>query len=111
MALIRLMSACFTIFLMASSLNICVFFHPQYDTSTEAFTLSADGKIVLRRISCDIVDASYKYWKLPKLPLPLRVKGGYLDFLYLDNNMRITRGNRGGLFVHFRPEFLDEMMD
>eukprot|EP00284_Hemiselmis_tepida_P014082 CAMPEP_0174923342 /NCGR_PEP_ID=MMETSP1355-20121228/6525_1 /TAXON_ID=464990 /ORGANISM="Hemiselmis tepida, Strain CCMP443" /LENGTH=276 /DNA_ID=CAMNT_0016169023 /DNA_START=91 /DNA_END=919 /DNA_ORIENTATION=- len=62
-----------------------------------------------RRISCDIVDASVKLWKLPTLPLPLRAKGGWLDFLYLDEDMRVTRGNRGGLFFHVRPDKLGEV--
>mmetsp|Transcript_21481 Transcript_21481/g.53983 ORF Transcript_21481/g.53983 Transcript_21481/m.53983 type:complete len:230 (+) Transcript_21481:82-771(+) len=62
-----------------------------------------------RRISCDIVDASVKLWKLPTLPLPLRAKGGWLDFLYLDEDMRVTKGNRGGLFFHVRPDKLDEV--
>lgn len=35
------------------------------------------------RISADIVDASLEIWKL-KIPLPLRVKGGWLDFVYVD---------------------------
>ena len=69
-----------------------------------------DGKVVLRRISCDIVGASWKFWFFPKIPLPLRVKGGSLDFVYMDEDIRITRGNRGGLFVHFRPEFLKAQM-
>jgi hypothetical protein len=69
-----------------------------------------DGKIVLRRISCDIVGASWKFWKLPRIPLPLRKKGGHLDFVYLDREMRITRGNRGGVFVHFRPDFLRDQL-
>lgn len=66
---------------------------------------------MLRRISCDIVGASWKWWKLPKIPLPLRAKGGYLDFVYLDKDMRITRGNRGGIFVHFRPEFWEQQRE
>eukprot|EP00519_Triparma_laevis_P009899 CAMPEP_0182509260 /NCGR_PEP_ID=MMETSP1321-20130603/26542_1 /TAXON_ID=91990 /ORGANISM="Bolidomonas sp., Strain RCC1657" /LENGTH=254 /DNA_ID=CAMNT_0024715503 /DNA_START=58 /DNA_END=822 /DNA_ORIENTATION=+ len=73
------------------------------------FSKSAAGDIVIRRISCDIVGASFKYRRLPTLPLPLRVKGGYLDFVYLDEDMRITRGNRGGLFVHVKPEVLEKM--
>lgn len=62
-----------------------------------------------KRISCDIVDASIKLWKLPTIPLPLRAKGGWLDFLYLDEDMRITRGNRGGLFVHVRPSLVSQV--
>lgn len=82
----------------------------KYDTSTDAFSKTADGKIILRRISCDIVGASFKYKWLPKIPLPLRRKGGYLHFAYLDHEMRVTRGNRGGVFVHFRPEFLEKAL-
>ena len=43
-----------------------------------------------------------------QMQLPLKKKGGYLDVLYLDDDIRITRGNRGGLFVHFRPGFLEK---
>lgn len=67
--------------------------------------------IVLRRISCDIVDASVKIWKLPKLSLRfLRKKGGYLDFVYLDRDLRVTTGNRGGVFIHARPSFVTTML-
>lgn len=69
------------------------------------------GKIVLRRISCDITGVWFKYWKLPKVTLPLKKKGGYLDFLYLDDDIRVTRGNKGGLFVHVRPSYLDQVMN
>jgi hypothetical protein len=27
--------------------------------------------------------------------------------VYLDKDLRITKGNRGGIFIHFRPEFLE----
>jgi len=44
---------------------------------------------------------------LKPLRIPLPLKGdGWLEFTYLDDDMRITRGNRGGLFVHMRPEML-----
>eukprot|EP00591_Stephanopyxis_turris_P003754 CAMPEP_0195526176 /NCGR_PEP_ID=MMETSP0794_2-20130614/27082_1 /TAXON_ID=515487 /ORGANISM="Stephanopyxis turris, Strain CCMP 815" /LENGTH=262 /DNA_ID=CAMNT_0040656801 /DNA_START=68 /DNA_END=856 /DNA_ORIENTATION=- len=82
----------------------------KYNPVSENYSKSPDDNIVIRRISCDIVDVSFKYWKLPKISIPLRPKGGYLDFLYLDNDVRITRGNRGGLFIHFRPAFLDKVM-
>lgn len=58
------------------------------------------------RISCDIVDANLCLGGLPALPLPLRAQGGWLDFLYLDEDMRITKGNKGGVFVHVRPQRL-----
>lgn len=44
-------------------------------------------------------------WRPLRIPLPL--KGiGWLDVTYLDDKLRVTRGNRGGLFVHVRPEVL-----
>jgi hypothetical protein len=40
-----------------------------------------------------------------KIPLPVP-KGtsnpGYVDWLYLDNEVRITRGSKGSLFIHCR---------
>jgi hypothetical protein len=66
--------------------------------------------IVVRRIMCDIVGANVKIWRFPRVPVPLRSKGGYLDFIYMDEDIRITKGNRGGLFVHFRPAFLEKVM-
>ena len=39
------------------------------------------------------------------MPLPLRGEG-WLDVTYLSGAMRITRGNRGGVFVHLRPRLL-----
>ena len=83
----------------------------QYDPVTAGFSKTSSGKIVLRRISCDIVSAKFKFWFLPSLSLPfLRRKGGYLDFIYMDKDIRITKGNRGGLFVHFRPDFLNQQL-
>ena len=29
---------------------------------------------------------------------------GYVDWLYLDNNIRITRGSKGSLFIHTKEE-------
>jgi hypothetical protein len=66
---------------------------------------------VLRRITCDITGATFKYRKLPTLSLPfLKKKGGYLDFLYLDDDIRITKGNRGGLFIHLKPEYAKKVI-
>lgn len=81
-----------------------------YRPQSAAFETAPRGGIVLRRIGCDIVGAGFKYGRLPRIPLPIRAKGGYLDVLYLDEDMRITRGNRGGLFVHFRPDFAEEVL-
>jgi hypothetical protein len=44
-----------------------------------------------------------------KLPLPIKQDArGYIDWLYLDENMRITRGSKGSLFVHTRDLKLKE---
>lgn len=68
------------------------------------------NSIVLRRIACDITKAGIKVGRLPRLSLFfLRKKGGYLDFVYLDKDIRVTKGNRGGLFVHVRPEFMAQL--
>lgn len=81
----------------------------KYNPVAKNFDKGIDGKIVLRRISCDITAVTFKYWKLPTLRVPLKTDQGFLDFLYLDDDIRVTRGNRGGLFVHFRPTFLEEL--
>ena len=40
---------------------------------------------------------------LHRIPLPVRGSGeGYVDWLYLDDDLRITRGSAGSLFVHVR---------
>ena len=37
--------------------------------------------------------------------VPLPVKGtGFVDWLYLDEDMRVTKGSKGSLFVHVREE-------
>lgn len=88
-----------------------IHFEIQYTPVAKNFDKTADGKIVLRRIACDIIGATFKYKKLPKLSLPfLKKKGGYLDFLYLDDDIRVTRGNKGGLFVHFKPEYYEKVV-
>ena len=40
-----------------------------------------------------------------RIPLPLKGEG-WLDVTYQSDDMRITRGNRGGVFVHTRPDAL-----
>mmetsp|Transcript_39169 Transcript_39169/g.76456 ORF Transcript_39169/g.76456 Transcript_39169/m.76456 type:complete len:246 (+) Transcript_39169:83-820(+) len=81
----------------------------KYNPVGDGFTMSPENNVVIRRIMCDIVDATFKYSFLPRVPLPIRAKGGHLDFLYLDNDVRITKGNRGGIFVHVRPDILESM--
>ena len=69
------------------------------------------GTTVPRRIMCDITSAGVKFFRLPRIPLKfLQRKGGYLDFVYLDEDIRVTRGNRGGLFFHGRPAFVEKML-
>jgi PAP_fibrillin len=82
----------------------------KYEPVVEARSYTSDGKIVLRRIVCTLLNAFIKWWRLPGLPLPLPKKPGYLDVIYLDKDLRITKGNRGGLFVHFRPAYSDKVL-
>jgi PAP_fibrillin len=49
--------------------------------------------------------AGIKLWKL-FLPLPFKGRKGWLDMLYLDDDLRVSKGNRGGVFVHVRPSSL-----
>jgi PAP_fibrillin len=40
---------------------------------------------------------------LRRIPTPFRQeKVGYVDWLYLDEDLRITRGNKGSVFIHTR---------
>ena len=57
-----------------------------------------------------LVNAFIKFWKLPGLPIPVPRTQGYLDVIYLDDDLRVTRGNRGGLFVHMRPAYLKKVL-
>ncbi|KAJ1472947.1 hypothetical protein T484DRAFT_1838194 [Baffinella frigidus] len=56
---------------------------------------------------------SLTLWNVPTLPLRAgregAESGGWLDFVYLDDELRITKGNRGGTFVHVRPSRVAEL--
>mgnify|MGYP001810327894 CR=1 FL=1 len=40
-----------------------------------------------------------------KLPLPIRTYGrGFVEWLHLDQELRVTRGNKGSLFIHVRDD-------
>jgi PAP_fibrillin len=82
-----------------------------YNPVSAGFT-KRGSTIVLRRIACDIVGASLRLFRRFKIPLSwfFNKKGGYLDFVYLDSDIRVTKGNRGGVFVHFRPAFLERAL-
>lgn len=83
----------------------------QYTPVDNGATVSKEGSLVPRRIMCDITDAGVKLFRLPRLRLKfLQRKGGYLDFVYLDKDIRVTRGNRGGFFFHGRPAFVEKML-
>ena len=86
-----------------------VYSKKKYSPSSEAYSKTTDGKIVLRRIDCEMTKATFKFWKLPTLSLPKK-KGLYLDFWYLDKDIRILKAYSGGLYIHFRPDFLSEQL-
>lgn len=75
-----------------------------YRPSADNFDIvGSDKSVVLRRILCDITNVAFKKGPL-RVSFPfLKKKGGFLDVLYLDKDVRVTRGNRGGLAVHSRP--------
>jgi hypothetical protein len=82
-----------------------------YRPVRDNFSVTAnDKRIVIRRIACDIVGAAWKFWRFPTISLPLRRTGGFLDFVYLDRDIRVTVGNRGGLFVHARPQIAQSIL-
>jgi hypothetical protein len=42
------------------------------------------------------------------LRVPLGIKGtGFVDWLYLDAQLRVTRGSKGSLFIHVRDADAD----
>lgn len=82
-----------------------------YNPVPTNFNQDSNGKIVLRRIACDNVEATFKYKRLPRITIPFFKKtGGWLDFVYLDKDVMVTKGSRGGTFVHMRKESLDKIM-
>lgn len=82
----------------------------QYNPTSDSFSKAMDGTIVVRKIVCKIVNAFFKWWKLPGIPFPLPKKLGFLEVVYLDEDIRVTKGNRGGFFVHFRPQYLQQVL-
>ena len=58
--------------------------------------------------SCMLLVAFDDSWMLHRLPFKLPRNEdrppGYVDWLYLDDNLRITQGSKGSLFVHTREE-------
>lgn len=61
------------------------------------------------RIDVDIESAALQIKGLPRIPLPLKVSGGWLEFLYVDQDMQVARGNAGGVFVLVRPRLLESL--
>lgn len=56
------------------------------------------------RTGVDIDDVALELGPL-KIPLNIRTDGrGFIDWLYLDQDVRVTRGNKGSVFVHTREE-------
>jgi len=82
----------------------------EYNPTSDSFSKAPDGTIVVRKIVCKIVNAFFKWWKLPGIPFPLPKNTGFLEIVYLDEDIRVTKGNRGGFFVHFRPAYLQQVL-
>ncbi|CAM9921952.1 unnamed protein product [Sphacelaria rigidula] len=69
--------------------------------------VSADLSYNVKPSNPDRLEATIERARVNFGPIPVRLpfKGrvGYLDFKYQDEDIRITRGDRGGLFLHMRP--------
>lgn len=81
----------------------------KYLPTYQAFSKGLDGKIVVRRMVLNVVNAFFKIWKLPGIPLKRPKSTGFLDIIYLDQDIRVTKGSKGGCYVHFRPEYLKQV--
>lgn len=86
----------------------------QYSPLSKGYTKTADGKIVLRQVASVRTAARFKFSKLPKIIIPQLwlpfIRRGELEFVYMDKDIRVTKNKRGGMFVHFRPDFLAERL-
>lgn len=83
-----------------------------YSPVGEGFSKDANGKIVLRRIAYKTQKANLKYKSLPRVPVPFaKKKHGWFDFVYMDENVKVTRDNKGGTFVHMRSDYLDQLLE
>eukprot|EP00968_Pinguiococcus_pyrenoidosus_P026912 scaffold7340_cov266-Pinguiococcus_pyrenoidosus.AAC.78 len=59
------------------------------------------GSSMVQRLDCRISKAVLQLRPWLRLRLPLRGKG-WLDFVYMDADLRVTKGNRGSSFVHVK---------
>ncbi len=58
----------------------------------------------------NVVNAFLKIWKFPGIPLKSPKSTGFLDVIYLDRDIRVTKGSKGGCYVHFRPAYLEQVL-
>lgn len=81
-------------------------FHPV----GKGFSKGADGKtIILRRIEGKTLKASYKFSKLPTIPM-LRRKHVYEDTLYLDQDICVVKDHRNQVNIYVRPDYLSTLL-
>ena len=83
--------------------RVGVVFDVAYDAPNAPAIIRLPSSIKTARL--DIKVGERFGWKPLRVPLPLKGEG-WLDVTYLSDEMRITRGNRGGVFVHLRPPLL-----
>lgn len=83
-----------------------------YKPVGQGHNVDSAGKIVLRRVAFGKNKSNMKYKSLPRLPVPFfKRKSEWLDFLYMDENICITRDNKGVTYVHMREYFLDKALE
>jgi hypothetical protein len=85
-------------------------FELRYKTNPSKFS-TRGSSVVFRRISCDVVENKVKLLG-SRIPFKSRKSRGYssfLDFVYLDEEIRMTVNEQGDLFVHARPDAIQRL--
>ena len=83
-----------------------------YSPVGQGFNVDSNGKIVLRRIAFKSEKSTIKYRFFPRVRMPFsKRKGGWADFVYLDENMQVMRDNKGNTVVLMRPDVFEHLLE
>jgi hypothetical protein len=82
----------------------------RYKTNPSKFSTRGGSSVVFRRISCSVVENKVKLLgsRIPSLR-KRRGYSGFLDFVYMDDEIRMTINEQGDLFVHARPDAVQRL--
>lgn len=94
-------------------------FELRYKTNpSQLFSTRRGSSVVLRRISCTIVQHQMKLLcgGVVSIRIPFKWSRkqrrgyiGFLDFIYMDEDIRVTTNEQGDLFIHARPESIQRL--